>query len=160
MMFPTMDRLWDLASGLSFDVQTFFSSANISVPPPFANMTASRNFAPAIDTMHYLRSLVVSLLGYVLLGLGNDVAQSQGINTSSSIYNTRFPQVTWDNDLWQVRTQRLDRGHYQSRMSVCNGYLGINVAALGPFFEADTTVNGDNINGWVRGSKGDSSTRT
>jgi trehalose/maltose hydrolase-like predicted phosphorylase len=33
-------------------------------------------------------------------------------------------------------------------MSVANGYIGINVAALGPFFEVDAPVNGDNINGW------------
>ncbi|KAI9869637.1 MAG: hypothetical protein M1830_005267, partial [Pleopsidium flavum] len=33
-------------------------------------------------------------------------------------------------------------------MSVANGYLGINVAAVGPFFEQDIQVNGDNINGW------------
>ena len=33
-------------------------------------------------------------------------------------------------------------------MSVANGYIGINVAALGPFFEFDTPVDGDNVNGW------------
>jgi trehalose/maltose hydrolase-like predicted phosphorylase len=33
-------------------------------------------------------------------------------------------------------------------MSVANGYIGINVAALGPFFEVDGSVNGDDINGW------------
>jgi len=33
-------------------------------------------------------------------------------------------------------------------MSSANGYLGINVAAIGPFFEADVPVDGDNINGW------------
>lgn len=33
-------------------------------------------------------------------------------------------------------------------MSVANGYIGINVAALGPFFEVDEPVNGDDINGW------------
>lgn len=68
--------------------------------------------------------------------------------SSSSIYQTRFPNVTWDNAAWQVRTTHLDQGHYQSRMHIANGYLGINVAALGPFFEVDTPVNGDNINGW------------
>ena len=30
----------------------------------------------------------------------------------------------------------------------CFGYVGLSVAALGPFFEADLPVNGDNINGW------------
>ncbi len=68
--------------------------------------------------------------------------------SSDSVYQTRFPNVTWDNAAWQVRTTHLDQGHYQSRMHIANGYLGINVAALGPFFEVDTPVNGDKINGW------------
>ncbi len=33
-------------------------------------------------------------------------------------------------------------------MSVANGYIGINVAALGPFFEVDLSVDGDDVNGW------------
>lgn len=71
-----------------------------------------------------------------------------GSGLTDSVYQTRFPNVTWDNAAWQVRTTHLDQGHYQSRMAIANGYLGINVAALGPFFEADSQVNGDNINGW------------
>src|ERR1700733_3151102 len=67
---------------------------------------------------------------------------------TSSIYKTRFPTVIWNSATWQLSTTTLDRGHYQSRMSVANGYIGINVAALGPFFEVDAPVNGDNINGW------------
>ncbi|KAI7782888.1 hypothetical protein LA080_012761 [Diaporthe eres] len=63
-------------------------------------------------------------------------------------YDTRFDGVTWDNDNWILKTTTLDQGHYQSRMSLANGYLGINLAAVGPFFEVDTPVNGDNINGW------------
>jgi len=69
-------------------------------------------------------------------------------STTNAIYNTRFPNVTWNNDAWQIETTVLDQGHYQSRMSVANGYLGINVAAVGPFFEQDVAVSGDNINGW------------
>ncbi|EAW12238.1 alpha,alpha-trehalase treA [Aspergillus clavatus NRRL 1] len=67
---------------------------------------------------------------------------------SSNIYETRFPGVTWDNDNWVLATTTLDQGHYQSRGSVANGYLGINVASVGPFFELDTPVSGDVINGW------------
>ena len=52
---------------------------------------------------------------------------------SSSIYQTRFPGVTWDNELWRLTTTDLDQGHYQARASVANGYHGINVAALGRF---------------------------
>ena len=33
-------------------------------------------------------------------------------------------------------------------MSVANGYIGINVAALGPFFEVESPVNGDGVNDW------------
>lgn len=35
-------------------------------------------------------------------------------------------------------------------VSIANGvaHAGLSVAALGPFFEADEPVNGDNINGW------------
>ena len=64
------------------------------------------------------------------------------------LYETRFKNVTWNQAKWQLSTTVLDQGHYQSRMAIANGYAGINVAALGPFFELDTPVNGDNINGW------------
>ena len=68
--------------------------------------------------------------------------------THGCIYETRFNGTLWDDANWRITTTQLDQGHYQSRMSLANGYLGINVAAAGPFFEADTPVNGDNINGW------------
>jgi Glycosyl hydrolase family 65, N-terminal domain len=64
------------------------------------------------------------------------------------VYETRFDGVTWDHDNWKLTTTTLDQGHYQSRMSVANGYIGINVAALGPFFEVDEPVDGDMVNGW------------
>lgn len=64
------------------------------------------------------------------------------------LYETRFENTTWDATNWILSTSYLDQGHYQSRMSVANGYIGINVAAAGPFFEVDTPVDGDNINGW------------
>jgi trehalose/maltose hydrolase-like predicted phosphorylase len=63
-------------------------------------------------------------------------------------YETRFNGTTWDDDNWRIITTDLDQGHYQSRMSLANGYLGINAASVGPFFEVDTPVAGDNINGW------------
>lgn len=115
--------------------------------------------------MRSIPSTLASLLGGLSLALNinaspihesvaNKVLEKrQSVTPSStpsykSIYQTRFPNVTWDNAAWQVRTTHLDQGHYQSRMHIANGYLGINVAALGPFFEVDTPVNGDNINGW------------
>ncbi|KAH2973347.1 hypothetical protein KXW43_005162 [Aspergillus fumigatus] len=67
---------------------------------------------------------------------------------SSHVYKTRFPGVTWDDDHWLLSTTTLDQGHYQSRGSIANGYLGINVASVGPFFELDVPVSGDVINGW------------
>ncbi|EWG55507.1 acid trehalase [Fusarium verticillioides 7600] len=67
---------------------------------------------------------------------------------SKNIYETSFPGVTWDNDNWLLSTTNLDQGHYQSRGSVANGYLGINVAAVGPFFEIDLDEKGGVINGW------------
>ena len=104
--------------------------------------------------MHCLRSCVVSALAFSLFGFDSGAASisaPQSMNTSlikNSIYDTRFANVTWDNAAWQIRTTNLDQGHYQSRMSIANGYLGINVAAAGPFFEVDVPVAGDNINGW------------
>lgn len=75
------------------------------------------------------------------------VASAQSGN-ASTVYKTRFSGVTWDATNWILTTTNLDQGHYQSRASVANGYHGINVAALGPFFEVDTPVDGDDINGW------------
>lgn len=105
-----------------------------------------RHFVSASDIMHFLRSLLVSAFAFVLFGFHSDAATSA--SRQSSIYNTRFANVTWDNAAWEVTTTNLDQGHYQSRQSIANGYLGINVAAVGPFFEQDVPVNGDNINGW------------
>ena len=104
--------------------------------------------------MHCLRSVFVSALAFSFFGFDSGAANplvlpsTHPLPETSSIYNTRFADVTWDNALWQVRTTDLDQGHYQSRMSIANGYLGINVAAAGPFFETDVPVAGDNINGW------------
>ncbi|KAK7191283.1 acid trehalase [Paraphaeosphaeria sporulosa] len=57
--------------------------------------------------------------------------------------------VEWNDDLWMITSKQLDQGHYQSRMSLANGYLGINLAALGPFFEVDTPdAFTNNYNGW------------
>jgi trehalose/maltose hydrolase-like predicted phosphorylase len=42
----------------------------------------------------------------------------------------------------------LSQGHYAARGSIANGYIGLNVAGAGPFFELDTPVDGDVISGW------------
>jgi trehalose/maltose hydrolase-like predicted phosphorylase len=67
---------------------------------------------------------------------------------SDNVYKTKFDGVTWSDENWLLTTSTLDQGHYQSRGSVANGYLGINVASVGPFFEIDREVNGDVINNW------------
>lgn len=66
----------------------------------------------------------------------------------SRIYETRFDSVTWDDSNWRLTTSTLNQGHYQARAVAANGYIGINVAALGPFFEVDDPVDGDIINEW------------
>lgn len=66
----------------------------------------------------------------------------------AQLHDTRFDGVTWDNENWILKTTNLDQGHFQSRMSLANGYLGINLAAVGPFFEVDSPVDGDMISGW------------
>jgi len=53
--------------------------------------------------------------------------------------------LNWDDLSWTLSTSNLRQGAYQSRMSLANGYLGINVAALGPFFEVDEPAS---KNGW------------
>ncbi|KAE8147334.1 glycosyl hydrolase family 65 central catalytic domain-containing protein [Aspergillus avenaceus] len=72
----------------------------------------------------------------------------QKSTNSEHLYDTQFDGVTWDEENWVLTTTNLDQGHYQSRGSVANGYLGINVASVGPFFELDREANGDVINGW------------
>ncbi|KAK0837252.1 alpha,alpha-trehalase ath1 [Friedmanniomyces endolithicus] len=63
----------------------------------------------------------------------------------ATIYQSRFNGTTWDDANWRVTTTDLIPGKYQSRMSLANGYLGINLAAVGPFFEIDSPAD---INGW------------
>lgn len=72
----------------------------------------------------------------------------QAVNTSTNVYQTDFDGVTWDEDNWLLTTTKLEQGRYQTRGSVANGYLGINVASAGPFFEVDSEEAGDVISGW------------
>jgi hypothetical protein len=66
---------------------------------------------------------------------------------SSSSEHARFKNVTYDEDNWTIISHALDQGHYQSRLTLANGYFGINVASAGPFFEVDEPVDGDIISG-------------
>lgn len=70
-------------------------------------------------------------------------------NFSSNVYQTGFDGVTWDEENWLLTTTNLEQGRMQSRGSVANGYFGINVASVGPFFEMDQASDGgDVISGW------------
>ena len=152
----TIQRLLYICFRLPHNHQTCESSALLSDALPLNKTDFDLQLkcsALSFDVMHCFRSLLVSAIAFILFGFHGDtksLASRQASNStySGSIYNTRFANVTWDNAAWEVTTTNLDQGHYQSRQSLANGYLGINVAAAGPFFEQDIAVNGDNINGW------------
>ncbi|KAA1101656.1 hypothetical protein PGT21_027043 [Puccinia graminis f. sp. tritici] len=96
--------------------------------------------------MTIIRALSVS--AWLLLALA--ICSASPNNTSSAdstYYSTRFPGVRWDNQQWKLANTVLEPGRYQSRISLANGYLGINLAALGPFFEQDRPSN-NSLNGW------------
>jgi len=70
-------------------------------------------------------------------------------NSSKNIYETDFDGVTWDQDNWLLTTTNLEQGQFQSRGSIANGYFGINVASVGPFFEMDGDDDGgEGVSGW------------
>ncbi|KAL8741684.1 MAG: hypothetical protein Q9190_005734 [Brigantiaea leucoxantha] len=102
----------------------------------FVTLFGSASFVACVDTPVSSESIV------------RQAAAARQSTAGPDIYTTRFENVTWDNSAWLVRTTTLDPGHYQSRQSIANGYLGISVSNLGPFFEQDDQVDGDNINGW------------
>ena len=84
-----------------------------------------------------LGQFLVAFLATTCLALG-----------SSSSEQDQFKDVEWDDDNWTISTHNLDQGHYQSRLTLANGYFGINVASAGPFFEVDEPVAGNVISGW------------
>lgn len=61
------------------------------------------------------------------------------------VYETRFENTTWDDTNWRITNTYLVQGEFESRNTLSNGYLGINVAAAGPFFEVEK--DGDTV-GW------------
>jgi len=110
-------------------VQTCFVSAHCSFATLPLNATPTLPFAPSspVNIMHTVRSLLFAFLGFLLFsweGNASAILSRQSSNASSSVYNTRFPNVVWDNNLWRVTTTALDQGHYQWRQSVANGYIG------------------------------------
>ncbi len=156
MLVPCIQRLLYIFFRSPHNLQICTLSTFLSDALPLNRSQSASEillFTSPIDTMHCVRSLLLSALGFFLFGFHSDaqgVGPGQALNstTSNYVYNTRFENVTWDDVAWEVRTTNLDQGHFQSRLSIANGYLGINVAAVGPFFEVDTPVDGDDINGW------------
>ncbi|PBP21726.1 glycosyl hydrolase family 65 protein [Diplocarpon rosae] len=63
---------------------------------------------------------------------------------------SNISQMDWQ-DL-SLTTHRFAPGHFQSRLSLANGYVGAALAASGPFFEADVNFTDPNgtppLNGW------------
>lgn len=74
---------------------------------------------------------------------------NNGLANASHVYPTDFEGVTWDQENWILETTKLEQGVFQTRGSVANGYFGISVASVGPFFEIDSTQDGDEAtSGW------------
>ena len=112
-----------------FHVSTCFITAHLPFPTLTLAATTTPPFAPSSpgDIMHTVRSLLIASLGFALFAretITGPLVPRQFSNISSSVYETRFPHVTWDNHLWRVTTTALDQGHYQSRQSIANGYIG------------------------------------
>lgn len=106
---------------------------------------------------HAALPLLLSLSAVVDATTSRRVAKSLQQHTTShgsaqfsqNTYQTDFQGVTWDEDNWMLSTTQPEPGRFQSRGSVANGYLGINLASVGPFFEMDQTKDGgDIISGW------------
>ncbi|KAH8820869.1 glycoside hydrolase family 65 protein [Xylogone sp. PMI_703] len=59
---------------------------------------------------------------------------------------------TWNQSEWSLTTDKFVPGHYQSRISLSNGYVGASLAAAGPFFELDVNQTDPSgippSNGW------------
>lgn len=125
----SIDKFIYLLFHTPFTLQSCAIAANCSFATLPLHATESVPFAPSspVDVMYAVYSLLVSCLVLLLFGFQSDasaVFSRQASGASSSIYNSRFPSVTWDNDLWRVRTTALDQGHFQARQSIANGYFG------------------------------------
>jgi len=95
--------------------------------------------------MSFVAHFLVASLSW--LAFSTRAADAAAPPTRDSTFPTRFPGVRWDNQEWTLNNTVLEPGRYQSRISLANGYLGINLAALGPFFESDPP-RGRALNGW------------
>ncbi|KAI9669618.1 MAG: hypothetical protein M1831_007314 [Alyxoria varia] len=83
--------------------------------------------------------IITTLVAYLT------VTSLLSVRASAAVVPAAFDNVTWDTENWILRTTKPSPGHYQSRASIANGYIGISLASLGPFFEVDNPVA---VNGW------------
>ncbi|KAF2747088.1 carbohydrate-binding module family 32 protein [Sporormia fimetaria CBS 119925] len=83
---------------------------------------------------------------YIILSLL--VVGRQLVNAQRDFYVTGegYSDSTWNQSDWSLSTTMFGPAHYQTRMSLSNGYVGASLAAAGPFFEYDlnlTNPDGD-----------------
>ena len=68
-------------------------------------------------------------------------------------FNIPATYSTYDHNNWILSTNELIQAQFQSRINLANGYLGLGLAAAGPFYEADKNLTDPNggplpTNGW------------
>ncbi|KAI4153846.1 MAG: hypothetical protein LQ340_002055 [Diploschistes diacapsis] len=54
---------------------------------------------------------------------------------SSSLYSTRFQDVTWNNQEWSLTTTTIRPSDFRSVSFISNGYIGLSMASNGPFVQ-------------------------
>jgi trehalose/maltose hydrolase-like predicted phosphorylase len=86
---------------------------------------------------------LLSLL-YLLIAAPSHVSTS----LNASALGAEYKDVEWDDDSWSITNHNLKQADFRHRMSLSNGYLGINLAATGPFFDVDSEANGAPLNDW------------
>ena len=86
------------------------------------------------------------------------LSQPHDFATNGPLYESSLEGPIFNDDEyswppWRLWATLQDSGQYQHRMTLANGYIGINLAALGPFFEGDISSENDldewnDYNGW------------
>ncbi|KAI9815415.1 MAG: hypothetical protein M1832_005485 [Thelocarpon impressellum] len=92
-------------------------------------------------------------MAFIIIFLACTSALLAGVHAQGADFAVPSEFTVWDNEKWILSTNELVQAQYASRLHLANGYLGISLAAAGPFFEADenlTTPDGGElpINGW------------
>lgn len=113
-----------------------------------ATLVAAAAAAAAASAPETRAARALQYYGAQTISTRDNLNGTEQLQVAPHLYQTAFDGVTWDARNWRLSTSTFDQGHYQSRGSIANGYIGINVASAGPFFEVDEPVDGDVINGW------------